>query len=217
MTRLFGADNPAWKGRTLTRRCHTCQGDFSIAAAKVDLGEGKYCSLACLQVEYRRRRVTSVCRPCGRTITAARSKRRIYCSVRCRNAGYRRGSRMVACGVCRASFEVPRRRFRRGTVVKYCSIVCRETGKRRYPTNAIRRQEERRRREAILRAGRKVATHTRAEWLALVERFEGRCAGCGASERLTRDHVVPLSRGGDDGIANIQPLCLSCNSRKGAR
>ena len=42
------------------------------------------------------------------------------------------------------------------------------------------------------------------------------CVRCGASEvRLTKDHVVPISRGGSNAIENIQPLCKACNCSKG--
>lgn len=53
------------------------------------------------------------------------------------------------------------------------------------------------------------------EWRALLEEFDFRCAYCGRrGGRLTRDHVVPRSRGGTDRIANIVPACRSCNSKK---
>lgn len=55
-----------------------------------------------------------------------------------------------------------------------------------------------------------------AEFRALCERFENRCLACGAGDvPLTRDHVVPLSKGGRHHISNIQPLCGKCNSEKG--
>ena len=60
--------------------------------------------------------------------------------------------------------------------------------------------------------------HTLSEWLALLERCNFRCAYCGEqSGRLTRDHDVPLIRGGSHAIANIRPACARCNSKKGRR
>lgn len=44
------------------------------------------------------------------------------------------------------------------------------------------------------------------------------CLCCGASGvPLAADHVVPLTKGGSNGIENIQPLCRSCNSKKSNR
>jgi hypothetical protein len=56
-------------------------------------------------------------------------------------------------------------------------------------------------------------------WLrAEVYRRDGcQCLICGTSKRLTVDHVYPVSRGGGDEIENLQTLCHSCNSKKGAR
>lgn len=68
-----------------------------------------------------------------------------------------------------------------------------------------------------LRAARAKATHTSSQWEALVRRFGGRCVQCGEipSKRLQKDHITPIYQGGSDGIDNLQPLCGSCNARKG--
>jgi hypothetical protein len=45
---------------------------------------------------------------------------------------------------------------------------------------------------------------------------DGRCClACGATRRLTIDHITPVSRGGDNSVENLQTLCLPCNARKG--
>jgi len=43
------------------------------------------------------------------------------------------------------------------------------------------------------------------------------CWICGSTEKLTIDHIVPVSRGGDNSIENLTTLCKSCNSSKGSR
>lgn len=60
-------------------------------------------------------------------------------------------------------------------------------------------------------------SHTQAEWAALCAAYGERCACCHRKRPLTKDHVIPVSRGGSNDIGNLQPLCQSCNSRKGTR
>ena len=48
------------------------------------------------------------------------------------------------------------------------------------------------------------------------ERDDNMCLSCGATEQLSLDHVYPYSLGGTDDEGNLQTLCVSCNSRKGA-
>lgn len=55
------------------------------------------------------------------------------------------------------------------------------------------------------------------EWLTLCSKFDNRCLVCGSKGNLTTDHVVPVVLGGSSDIANIQPLCVSCNSSKGIK
>jgi 5-methylcytosine-specific restriction endonuclease McrA len=59
---------------------------------------------------------------------------------------------------------------------------------------------------------------TAQEWKDLCERYENKCLCCGRSDvKLAADHVIPLKNGGVNTIENLQPLCKSCNSSKGAR
>ncbi|WP_409350349.1 HNH endonuclease [Streptomyces celluloflavus] len=47
---------------------------------------------------------------------------------------------------------------------------------------------------------------------------ENGCAYCGErSASLHQEHVVPISRGGVDGIGNLVPSCPHCNLAKGDR
>ncbi len=43
------------------------------------------------------------------------------------------------------------------------------------------------------------------------------CGGQYPDSELTRDHVIPLSRGGKDRWLNVVAACRSCNTRKGDR
>jgi len=72
-----------------------------------------------------------------------------------------------------------------------------------------------------------IGSHTDEEWETLKADYGFNCAECGVSEdeleilwegtqftKLTKDHILPISRGGTDFIENIRPLCVSCNSKK---
>ena len=53
---------------------------------------------------------------------------------------------------------------------------------------------------------------------ALFARDNWRCVYCGsAGGRLTLDHVIPRSRGGDSTWENVVTSCAPCNLRKGNR
>lgn len=60
-----------------------------------------------------------------------------------------------------------------------------------------------------------------SEWLELVNKYNGCCVACKQlpteNNPLTMDHVIPIALGGSNYIANIQPLCFTCNCRKHTR
>ena len=77
------------------------------------------------------------------------------------------------------------------------------------------------RRHSRIRAkGRKIInTLTAGEWLDILEKHNFKCAYCGKDlfnlfARPERDHVIPISRGGDNIKENIIPACHSCNVKK---
>ena len=57
---------------------------------------------------------------------------------------------------------------------------------------------------------------TTQEWLAICAKYNNQCLRCG-DDKITMDHVVPLSVGGRHSKENVQPLCMSCNASKGKK
>ncbi|MBA7573652.1 HNH endonuclease [Candidatus Atribacteria bacterium 1244-E10-H5-B2] len=66
-----------------------------------------------------------------------------------------------------------------------------------------------------------INTLTAQEWLDILVKHDCRCIYCGKklidSFDTTRDHVIPISKGGNNVKENIVPACKSCNSKKGKK
>jgi 5-methylcytosine-specific restriction endonuclease McrA len=64
-------------------------------------------------------------------------------------------------------------------------------------------------------------TLTFSEWLAILRKYNYKCAYCGVAfsdkNLPERDHVIPVSKGGDNTKGNIVPSCRLCNAKKGGR
>src|SRR3970282_360244 len=68
---------------------------------------------------------------------------------------------------------------------------------------------------SLIRPQKQRLSTCRTPWDSIKEYYGHRCAYCGARTKLTRDHMVPRSRGGTMSKDNIAPACESCNMRKG--
>jgi 5-methylcytosine-specific restriction endonuclease McrA len=51
-------------------------------------------------------------------------------------------------------------------------------------------------------------------WKEKLNKLGKKCLRCNATEKITIDHIIPLTKGGTNHIDNLQPLCWSCNSSK---
>ena len=169
--------------------------------------------------------VSVACYHCGainiRPPSLFKKAKRHYCSRKCQiadrhgahNPNWKGGNIERTCRGCGKKFIVLHALAKRGEG-HYCSQKCKKIFLRIYPTPAIAHRESGRRYETNKRAAKKLRTHTWKEWESLLKKYRYSCARCGSGEDICRDHKIPISKGGDDGIDNIQPLCRQCNSRK---
>ncbi len=70
---------------------------------------------------------------------------------------------------------------------------------------------------------------TQQEWNNIKQQYDNKCVLCKKDKKLTVDHIIPISKWNRwikkhpeinyecNDIENIQPLCQSCNSSKGAK
>ena len=61
-----------------------------------------------------------------------------------------------------------------------------------------------------------INTLTSDEWLDILKQHGYRCIYCGkhfTKFKLTMEHIIPVSKGGDNVKENIVPACKSCNSK----
>ena len=63
-----------------------------------------------------------------------------------------------------------------------------------------------------------INTLTAQEWINILKEYKFKCAYCGKEFNLfdkpEKEHVIPISKGGNNVKENVVPSCRSCNSKK---
>jgi 5-methylcytosine-specific restriction endonuclease McrA len=159
-----------------------------------------------------------VCEHCKTTFEPKKRGRRKprFCTPRCQNRQWTAQHSAEQRAIWRAAYE--RNKEKKKAAVRAYQGLNPQVHKRSYQKYCqtergilANRQKARSYRARRLGA---IGTHNDVEFYDLCEQYGFVCLACGSRDSLTRDHVIPLSKGGSDEITNIQPLCHRCNSGK---
>lgn len=200
------------KRKQVVKTCPVCQKEFSVKHSHAE--RRTYCSISCMGKAYNKR-IEKECLICGKIFEVPNNKWRKdakFCSVECaakyksgkNHWNYKHGmsdtleyTRMLRQ---KPEYKAKRRMYNKKPEVKDMA--------RRYK---LKRRE--------IEPG-----HDWKEWITLLKKYNNRCYYCGVKmtkkegpRQRTRDHLIPLSRGGTDTLENIVPACRSCNSKKGTK
>lgn len=195
-----GDRNPNWKGGLAISFCRNCGTEIQTKPSHVKNGAGVYCSRAC-QAAWKHKtalgydpklRIKKQCQTCGKDIFVKPShadKAGAYCSRECMAVGYHTQLK----GESNPNY----RHGQAGTLLWLRAHRAKAMAKRK---NAV-------------------GSHTAGDIAYLLRQQRGACALCQCSiaHEYHIDHRIPLSRGGHNGIGNLQLLCPDYNRRKHAR
>ncbi|MFD3577476.1 HNH endonuclease [Streptomyces sp. NPDC058644] len=196
------------------RECAVCGQPIEMR----EHGLRKYCGHGCwYRANYVPRPKADGCAWCGGSMAHRRGDAK-FCGQSCHlKAQYKRkvgtALRSRPCGYCGHRMPLS------SALRVYCSGRC--SRRAYFEANPERVRAAKRRgnhqRRAMLARAKRYSVSDR-DLARLWGRYEGSCAYCGErSPSLHQEHVVPISRGGVDGIGNLVPACPDCNLSKGDR
>jgi hypothetical protein len=166
----------------------------------------RWCSRNCKDsAAWRRQNPTNPverCAWCNVKMPKGKKPHALYCSRKCKGASYSYNNPATA--------EENRERY-----IKERDRRLQHASDYQKTNPDVPRRARNKRRARALKNG--VHHITRRDWRRMIRRYDNCCFYCGASGRMTMDHVIPLTRGGKHSIGNVVPACRSCNSSKRSR
>jgi 5-methylcytosine-specific restriction endonuclease McrA len=217
----------------MKKKCLFCKKEFSEddISSKWYFTKAKYCSVACSNRGKSKKGKEhplwkeKKCIDCGKDTCRAYCKRCIECSKKFRikenHPQWKGGdSRLPKCKDCGKKVTNMNNTYCRSC---YNEIMRNRIGEKHpcWVGEEVRLENKRHNQMEYKRKKRGADGHfTVKEWKQLKQNCGNMCLCCKKTEpeiRLEADHIIPISRGGSNYIANIQPLCRSCNARKSAK
>jgi hypothetical protein len=223
------------------RECSRC--DKAFYQSNIKARPKLYGTLHCRKrAQYERKnphnRESQVCCECGIAFASDRKKK--YCSVKCQHKGGRVPRHIMNCEACGTEYSSPYKRNR------FCSIQCagqnagivkacvdcgmqyhrRISKQTRCKTCQQRKRDLDQRIRFRFRHGKAKERPKGLSPRQIYNNSNGMCGICGDSidwslkwphpMSMSVDHIVPLSRGGDDSESNLRASHLRCNCQRGS-
>lgn len=206
------------------RQCQKCHKNIRVAPSAIKRGKGKFCSKDCANAD---KSVTRHCLICNRQFIEYKTRivenRGKFCSRSCYEQDW--SKRIPGWNKGQSATWAIGNIYRKGkTNPNPHKMIAEENHNWK---NGITVGKENRRiyfqvkaMERLSRKKKAFGSYTVDEWKNLKIKYSNTCLRCKKKEPeifLTQDHIIPLSKGGNNTIENIQPLCKLCNSIKNTK
>lgn len=174
----------------IIKNCLICNKEFKTIPAKIKVGRGKYCSKQCYFISKKGK------------------------------ATWNKGLKTFDSKKYSKKWQQEHREWIKEYRLKWLKLnpdkklvfyKYKQEWRKKHPENEKLTQQ--RRKANLLKT--KINDFKVSEWMELLAEYNYSCAYCNKHfDKLTQDHIIPLTRGGNHTKSNIVPACNSCNCRK---